>query len=272
MDIALTAPMAKQEVGAIRVPGTSGKLRRLYKYLRRRWDLPRILRSVDMTRFGELRAKYRDAAPDPGYSKYLDIKTGMRRALDSVYELDLHRAHAKSVLDLGTGCGYFPYVCNYFGHAAVAVDLDEVPMYNEITQFLRVVRRVSAVRAFENLPDLGRRFDVVTAFAVCFNNHDAPDLWGPDEWLFFLKDLAANQLTGDGRVLLKMNQEADEGYVNQQLFKFFRQNGAVVDGERVYFASMSQFRTPGSSLHSCTPIPQFPWVSEQTLAAPPALT
>jgi SAM-dependent methyltransferase len=223
------------------------------KNLRCRWDLPRILRSVDMTRFEQLRAKYRDASPYPGYSKYLDIEMGMRRALYSVYELGLHRARPKSVLDLGTGCGYFPYICKYFGHAAVAVDLDEVPMYNEFTQFLRLDKRVSAVRAFQNLPDLGRRFDVVTAFAICFNNHDAPNLWGPDEWLFFLKDMAANQLTTDGRVLLKMNQEADGSYGsygNQPLLQFFRQNGAVVDGERVYFASVSQFRTPAADLRA----------------------
>jgi SAM-dependent methyltransferase len=200
-----------------------------------------------MSRFAQLRVKYRDASPDPGYSKYLDIEAGMRRALYSVYELGLHRARLQSVLDLGTGCGYFPYICIYFGHAAVAVDLDDVPMYNELTQFLRLDRQVSAVRAFQSLPDFGRRFDVVTAFAICFNNHDAPDLWGPDEWLFFLKDLAANQLTADGRVLLKLNQEADGSYGSESLFQFFRQSGAVVDGERVYFASVSQFRTPAST-------------------------
>ncbi len=226
--------------------------------LRSCWDLPRILRSADMTGFEQLRAKYRDASPDPGYSKYLDIETGMRRALYSVYDLGLHQSCPKSILDLGTGCGYFPYICNYFGHAAVALDLDVVPMYNELTQFLRLDRRVSAVRAFQNLPDLGRRFDVVTAFAICFNNHDKPDLWGPDEWLFFLKDLAANKLTADGRVLLKLNQETDGSYGKRPLLQFFRQNGAIVDGERVYFASVSQFRRPASAARCLSTIVSWP--------------
>ena len=75
----------------------------------------------------------------------------MRRALYSAYELGLHRARPRRVLDLGTGCGYFPYICNYFGHTAVTADLDDVPMYNEITQFLRLDRRVLSIRAFEEV-------------------------------------------------------------------------------------------------------------------------
>ena len=65
-------------------------------------------------------------------------------------------------------------------------------------------------RGFEKLPDFNQRFDVVTAFAVCFNNHDQPDLWGPREWLSFLQDLATNQLTTGGRFMMKLNQEPDK--------------------------------------------------------------
>jgi hypothetical protein len=102
---------------------------RARRILRCRWELPRVLRSVDMTRFSQIQARYRDEAPYPGHSKYLDITAEMRRALYNAYELGLHRPPPRTVLDLGTGCGYFPYVCNYFGHTAVAVDLDVVPMY-----------------------------------------------------------------------------------------------------------------------------------------------
>ena len=117
MQIAQTAALVKPRIGAPPRLGGGSYLRRLGRNLQCRWDLPRVLRSVDMTRFEQFLAKYRDASPDPGYSKYLDIKTWMKRALYNVYELGLHRARQKSILDLGTGCGYFPYVCNYFGHA-----------------------------------------------------------------------------------------------------------------------------------------------------------
>ncbi|MBY0456079.1 MAG: hypothetical protein K2V38_01945 [Gemmataceae bacterium] len=193
-----------------------------------------------MARFAGIQAEYREASPYPGYSKYLDIEPVMRRALYSAYELGLHRSPPLRVLDLGTGCGYFPYICKYFGHTAVAVDLDEVPMYREVVDCLGVDRRVCRISAFERLPDIGPRFDVVTALAVCFNNHDQPDLWGPDEWLFFLKDLADNQLTAGGRLLMKLNQESDGSYADERLSAFFRRCGATVAGERVYFASLAQ--------------------------------
>jgi hypothetical protein len=103
---------------------------------------------------------------------------------------------------------------------------------------------VVRITAFEKLPDFGCRFNAVTAFAVSFNNHDRPDLWGPKEWLFFLKDVADNQTTADGRVLMKLNRERDGSYYSDELRKFFRQHGGFVEGERVYFASMAPFRTP----------------------------
>lgn len=222
--------------------GVTSFLGRMGRNLRCRRDLPRILRSVDMSGFSRIRARYRDASPYPGYSKYLDIAPVMKRALYSAYELGLHRGPRRAVLDLGTGCGYFPYICNYFGHSSVCADLGDVPMYNEITEFLRLDRRVFPIRAFEKLPDLGRRFDLVTAFAVCFNNHDRPDLWGPAEWLFFLKDLAANHTTAGGRLVMKLNQEKDGSYWSAELSEFFRGHGAVVEGERVDFASVARLR------------------------------
>ena len=44
---------------------TTSYLSRMGRNLRCRWDLPRILRSVDMDRFAQLRAKYRDVSPTP---------------------------------------------------------------------------------------------------------------------------------------------------------------------------------------------------------------
>ena len=69
------------------------------------------------------------------------------------YELGLHRSPPRrKVLDLGTGCGYFPYICNYFGHTTVTTDLDAVPMYDEITEFLRLDKRVLCIAVSRSCP------------------------------------------------------------------------------------------------------------------------
>jgi hypothetical protein len=43
------------------------------------------------------------------------------------------------------------------------------------------------IEPYKNLPLLSRRFDVITAHQICFNGHKTENLWGVDEWDFFLK-------------------------------------------------------------------------------------
>jgi hypothetical protein len=204
-----------------------------------------VLRTISLDQFQVYQEKYAETDPAPGYSKYLDIQHWMADSLQYVFRLDLNRSKPLNILDLGTGCGYFPYLCQYFGHSTLTVDLDIVPMYNEITSFLKLDRKIWNIKTYEKLPDFGRRFNLVTALSVCFNHHNKPDLWDVNEWAFFLEDLAQNQLTEDGQIFLKLNEEKkDKRFYTDSLFDYFKHKGALIDGRYVYFPAVKAFIEP----------------------------
>ena len=67
--------------------------------------------------------------------------------------LDLHLNNAdKSVLDIGTGFGYFPYICEFFGNTATAIDVPDHALFNEVTKFLGVKKTFHRIEPFEALP------------------------------------------------------------------------------------------------------------------------
>jgi SAM-dependent methyltransferase len=206
--------------------------------LQHRFDLWRLLRRVDSPAFRKIRERYRDEAPRPGHSKYLDARPWLEVKLYYARELGLARSRPLDILDLGTGAGYFPLVCRYFGHRVRAFDVDDVAMYNELIQCFSIDRHAGRIRAFEPLPDLGRSFDLITAFMICFNNHRSPGLWGVEEWRFFLEDLAEHQLKEGGRLLLSFNPEDDRRPYSDELGAFFAGHGARLRGNDVDFESL----------------------------------
>ena len=109
-------------------------------------------------------------------------------------------------------------------------------MFREITRLLGVRRVVQQIEAFRPLPSFGQKFDVITAFMICFNNHKMPALWGVPEWEFFLDDLTKH-LKPRGRVWLELNQEYDETFYTPQLKEFFERRGAKIDEQKIVFNS-----------------------------------
>jgi len=202
-----------------------------------------ILDEIDGEKFGEIAEKYNEDSPLPGsYSKYLDVRTWMKTYLDTYFDLDIDSRRQRRILDIGTGCGYFPFICQYFGHEVMTLDTGDVAMYDDIIELLDIKRRDSRIEASKEIPSFGVKFDYVTAFMVCFNNHKLPNLWGAREWEFFLNDLAQSHTTEDGSVYLQLNMEFDGSFYDDELLDFFRSHGAEVERECVYFSSMRAFR------------------------------
>ena len=206
-------------------------------------DFEKILQTVNIEKFRFFQNKYKDSSPYPGYSKYLNIEEWLEVKLVEVYKLGLNKSINLDILDIGTGAGYFPFVCNYYGHNSMALDLGNIPMYNEIIKLLNINRQDYEIKSFEKLPDLGKKFDLIAAFSICFNQHDTPDLWNVNEWHFFLKDLAINHLKEKGKVYLVLNPERNNKYYDNKLYNFFIKYGAKVDRSRVYFKDMGSFRS-----------------------------
>ncbi|HEY0794059.1 MAG TPA: class I SAM-dependent methyltransferase [Chthoniobacterales bacterium] len=198
--------------------------------------LENVLAQVDQRRLAEIRDKYGVTGEGTHWPKYVDATRWLRLNIKRAQQLRLNaRPQPLRILDLGSGGGYFLIVSRYLGHSGVGLDLDDPPMYGEMFQAFGLQRTVWRIQAYEPLPDLGERFDLVTAFSICFNEHKQPDVWGPQQWAFLLKDLKARVLKPSGEIYLGMNPEPGGVFYTPGLKEYFLDHGATIDRAKVWF-------------------------------------
>jgi SAM-dependent methyltransferase len=197
-----------------------------------RLDAEDIIASIDPAQFQSIHNRYAADNPGMGWRKYLDLNRWIAINLLRVQALELDWGRRQSILDLGCGAGYFLYICQWLGHRTLGLDIDDVPMFDEMFRALGLQRVISRIEAFQPLPAFGRKFDLITAFMICFNGHKRPALWGPKEWTFFLDDLATRLKPG-GRIRLGFNRENDGSFYTRELRRFFIDRGAEIDQHRV---------------------------------------
>ena len=199
-------------------------------------ETKRVIETIDPVGFEQIRRRYAVTDPGADWPKYLDLDRWIGVNIRRIRELELDLSRPRRILDLGCGAGYFLYIGQLLGHSGVGLDMDRLPMFREITRLLGVRRVVQRIQAFRPLPNLGEKFDVITAFMICFNNHKMPGLWGVPEWEFFL-DNVAKHLTPRGRVWLELNQEYDGTFYTPELKQFFENRGAKIDEHKIIFNS-----------------------------------
>lgn len=197
-----------------------------------RLDPEKIIGSIDSAQFQAIHDRYAVDDAGGGWRKYLDLDRWMEINLRRVQELELDWGRRQSILDLGSGAGYFLHICHWLGHRTLGLDIDDVPMFGEMFRALGLERVVARVEAFQPLPAFDRKFDLITAFMICFNGHKSPALWGPKEWSFFLDDLET-RLNPGGRIRLGFNKENDGTFYTRELRRFFVDRGAEVEQHRV---------------------------------------
>jgi hypothetical protein len=170
--------------------------------------------------------------------KFLDVKTFLPTTISRAYFLGLHQFRKLSILDIGTGVGYFPVVCKYYGHSAIAIDQDSNQVFEDVTKWLNVDRRTWEIRAFEPVPSMGQRFDLITAFMVNFDRVKESNYepWGPEEWEFFLSDMAQNHLEDGGRLVLLLNPHTRK---NSAVLEYFATRGAKFKENWVEFNKLA---------------------------------
>jgi SAM-dependent methyltransferase len=200
-----------------------------------RFDAARITATIDHQKFQEIYDRYGMQNPGDEWPKYLEIERWMEINLKRVRDLGLDLGGRKRVLDIGSGTGYFLYICQYLGHDVLGLDLDEERGFREMVELLGVKRVIFRVEAYEPLPDLGKKFDVITAHMICFNGHKSDKLWKIAEWEFFLDDLAERQLAPGGQVCLELNREFDDSLYTPELKEYFEARGAEIHTQRVLF-------------------------------------
>lgn len=199
---------------------------------------------IDSKEFYEIKEKYQGSESKIKGLKYLRFNVRFRGRLRYALKLGLNKSSPQKILDIGTGVGYFPYICNRYGHDSHALDLDNFPVFNELIQLLGVDRMGYSVKPLEKLPPVSGKYDLITAFLICFNNHNQTGLWGVKEWEFFLKDLAENQLKPQGKAFFHFNYEEKTGKpFDVKLADFFLKHGAQIHANEVTFESMNTFKS-----------------------------
>jgi SAM-dependent methyltransferase len=194
-----------------------------------------FLRKIDKVRLREIQSRYADS-PEK-YAKYADLERWLARHLENVRKLGLDRSSPKSIVDLGCGGGFFLFLCQQFGHDVRGVDVDEFPLFGELLDLLGVPRTIWRIEAMKPLPDLGRKFDWITAFSTRFNR-DAQDrhVWSEKEWNFFLDDVVRHLAPG-GQVFFEINSGKTRDFYPNELRELFRNRGAQLERDYVLFAN-----------------------------------
>lgn len=149
--------------------------------------------------------KYKEQTGHPQYRKYFNAQYWLRKNLTRVLSLKLDRQKPLKIMDIGCGFGYFPYAAKFYGHDVLGVDLPGDTLFQKASAFLGIERKEHRINPMEVLPNFGSKFDLITAFQVCFNGHQENELWGRKEWGFFLEDLFANHITENGKLYMELN-------------------------------------------------------------------
>ncbi len=169
------------------------------------------------------------------YVKYLDVAAHLKLNIRRAQDLNFHRSPPQDVLDLGCGGGFFLFVLKQHGHSGLGLDIDAAPLFRDLVDLLGVERVVHEIRAFEPLPETGRRFDWITAFSTAFHGRIGETWrWGTKEWSFFLDDLKTRLKPG-GRIFFGLNPAYAGDFYTPEIRELFLSRGAAVERENVLF-------------------------------------
>jgi SAM-dependent methyltransferase len=197
-------------------------------------DAKRILATIDPAEIARITEHY---PRRPGARKtnawqdaahWIDINVGRAQ------NLWLDRSPPLRILDLGSGAGYFLYVCQFLGHSGLGLDVDDDPFFGAMTKYFNVPRVLSRIDPGIPLPDLGEKFDLVTGHRVCFHRitRDENDVWKewtPADWKFFIHDIRTRFLKPHGRLLLEFLPRPDgSSFFTEELRACFLAQGARI--------------------------------------------
>jgi SAM-dependent methyltransferase len=191
-----------------------------------------MLDDIDWLQFKDLRHKYPYRPGSPQINRFEDIVYWIEINVERAQDLWLDRAKPLRILDLGSGAGYFLFVCKKFGHHVLGFDTDNEPLFRATIELLDVPRVIGRIERQTPLPDLHRTFDLVTAHRVCFHRigkvRDGVE-WSTDDWKFFINDIRTRFLSENGRLLLDVNPRPDgSSFFTPKLRKFFLSQGARI--------------------------------------------
>lgn len=192
---------------------------------------------IDQKRLRALQAQHGSPPPDAPedwrhYTKYLDLEKYLKLNIKRVQDLDLHRSAPLDILDIGCGAGFFLFIAQTNGHRGLGLDTGGIPIFDDLVELLGIDRVITRVSAFQSLPDMPRKFDLITAFSTAFQGGKKTWRWSAAEWEFLLNDLAKHLKPG-GRIFFGLNPVYEGDYYTPEIYDLFIRLGATVERENV---------------------------------------
>ena len=209
-----------------------------------------LLERIDQNRLLALQEQYGLWSPTasagwPDYAKYLDLDTYLPLNIRRVQDLNLQCAPSMDILDIGCGAGFFLFIAQAQGHRGLGLDVAGIPVFDAMVELFGVRRIIHAIKAFQPLPDLGLKFDLITGFSTSFHGkREHSWCWGAKEWDFFITDLERHLKTG-GRIFFGLNPSDGESYYTPEILEVFARHGADVERENVLFTPGRRTGRPG---------------------------
>ncbi len=194
----------------------------------------RFLRHVDPAVMETLAARHGHLLKEgENWTKYFDAERWLKLSIRRAQDIGLNReARPLRVLDLGSGAGYFLFVCKHLGHEGIGIDVPEPAFYGDIFEHLGLRRVVAPVDPQQPLPEAllaGGKFDLVTAFSIAFNKYSPTGLWTAADWSFLLDDLRARFLKPGGRIYFDLNPNYHGKFMTPEIREMFLRRGARID-------------------------------------------
>lgn len=202
---------------------------------RRRLNSAAIIASLEADGFQEVRARYADLEAEHDldcWTKFFDLDRWIPTNLDRVHFLGLDYGRAKRILDIGCGAGYFMYICQLLGHDVHGLDIDATPGFNDLIETLDLHRIAHRIEPNERLPDLGDRYDVITAHMVIFHKLPNGAFWNAAQWDFLLRDLLG-RLKPNGCLFFQFNSSSGTSHWENDVLDVFRDLEGNIQGQKV---------------------------------------
>ena len=109
-------------------------LRRSFHKARFPLETDRVVQTIDTKGFEDIRRRYAVEHPGEDWPKYLDLERWIDINIRRVRRIELDLSPPKRILDLGCGAGYFAYIAQLLGHDVLGLDIDDVPMFADMTR------------------------------------------------------------------------------------------------------------------------------------------
>ena len=149
------------------------------------------------------------------YDKYIDNFDDRFIWSLNLYN-NIKNSKSRSVLDIGTGMGYIPFIFKHNDYEVSSFDMEGCSeIFDKSCKILNVDKKNYTIKKYTKIINFNKKFDLINASLISFNEHREQTFWKRKEWVYFLNDIYQNHLNDGGVLYLGFNSEIDN---NSYLF------------------------------------------------------